>query len=164
MEDKKKECELYPHPDMSCYDYPEQCINCPQKVIDMTQENKELLFKDLSSRVFYHVKIFDRKFKKDIATLTSSFNSDPYNTNLCVGLDYSNNCHRVANIEDIKPYLRSLKNMTEKEKEEFQSFQGINIGDPVGFIDWLIKHYFDYRGLIPSGLALEAPEGMYEIK
>lgn len=30
-------------------------------------------------------------------------------------------------------------------------------------IDWLNAHHFDYRGLIPKGLALEAPEGMYNI-
>jgi len=30
-------------------------------------------------------------------------------------------------------------------------------------VDWLNAHHFDYRGLIEKGLALEAPEGMYEI-
>lgn len=29
------------------------------------------------------------------------------------------------------------------------------------YIDWLNKKMFDYRGLIPLWLALEAPEGMY---
>ena len=28
--------------------------------------------------------------------------------------------------------------------------------------DWLNAHHFDYRGLIPMGLALEAPEDMYK--
>ena len=28
--------------------------------------------------------------------------------------------------------------------------------------DWCDKNNFDYRGLIPMGLALEAPEGMYK--
>lgn len=28
-------------------------------------------------------------------------------------------------------------------------------------IDWLNAHHFDYRGLIPMGLAIEAPEGIY---
>jgi hypothetical protein len=31
-------------------------------------------------------------------------------------------------------------------------------------IDWLNAHHFDYRGLIEKGLALEAPEGMYNTK
>ena len=28
-------------------------------------------------------------------------------------------------------------------------------------IDWLNAHHFDYRGLIKKGLAMQAPEGMY---
>ena len=30
------------------------------------------------------------------------------------------------------------------------------------FIDYLNSIYVDYRSLIPKGLALEAPEGMYK--
>ncbi len=30
------------------------------------------------------------------------------------------------------------------------------------YLDWLNKNMFDYRCLIPKGLALEAPEGMYK--
>ena len=30
--------------------------------------------------------------------------------------------------------------------------------------DWLNAHHFDYRDLIDKGLALEAPEGMYDLK
>jgi hypothetical protein len=32
----------------------------------------------------------------------------------------------------------------------------------IKYIDWLNEHYFDYRGLIERGLAIEAPEGMYK--
>jgi hypothetical protein len=32
------------------------------------------------------------------------------------------------------------------------------------FTDWLLEHHFDYRGLIPMGLALEAPKDMYTQK
>ena len=31
----------------------------------------------------------------------------------------------------------------------------------LGQIDWLNSKHYDYRGLIPLGIALEAPEGMY---
>jgi len=31
----------------------------------------------------------------------------------------------------------------------------------VGIIDWLNEHYFDYRGMIDMGFAIEAPEDMY---
>jgi hypothetical protein len=31
-------------------------------------------------------------------------------------------------------------------------------------LDWLNKHLFDCRGLIEKGLALEAPDNMYEMK
>ena len=88
-------------------------------------------------------------------------------------------------VEFIKPYLRPMSSMTEEEREELSDYLceqvmpnkiGITIppnptqGKGIPFIwmsdcmDWLNEHYFDYRGLIEKGLALEAPEGMYEIK
>ena len=32
------------------------------------------------------------------------------------------------------------------------------------YTDWLNAHHFDYRGLIPMGLALEALAGMYKVE
>lgn len=38
---------------------------------------------------------------------------------------------------------------------------GIDFETNYTAIDWLNEHHFDFRGLIPMGLALEAPKEMY---
>ena len=88
-------------------------------------------------------------------------------------------------IETIKPYLRPMSSMTEEERNEYRkAFEkdfailedsidapiaykysdGMIVSDRVLFneIDWLNKKMFDFRGLIPMGLALEAPKDMYK--
>lgn len=49
--------------------------------------------------------------------------------------------------------------MTDDEKKELLMCTGSTI-DTV--IDFYNSRYFDYRGLIPKGLAIAAKEGMYE--
>lgn len=77
----------------------------------------------------------------------------------------------------IKPYLRPMSSMTEEEYNSM-SWEGcnhvINYSVKHGFqfveitsftieiLNWLNAHHFDYRGLIEKGLALEAPEDMYD--
>ena len=126
----------------------------------MTQEEKQLLLQDLCARLPYgvcaHVRYkegepcYGKLTPRDIQWFIDS------------------------NIENIKPYLRPMSSMTEEEKKEFNSLingveeRCINAygkgGYTLAFIevnDWLNAHHFDYRGLIEKGLALEAPEGMY---
>lgn len=67
----------------------------------------------------------------------------------------------------IKPYLRPMSSMTEEEQKEYDVFcckpyLGIDETTASNFVDWLNKKMFDYRGLIPRGLAIEAPENMYK--
>lgn len=38
------------------------------------------------------------------------------------------------------------------------------IVNSIQILDFLVSNHFDYRGLIPMGLALEAPEDMYKTK
>lgn len=88
-------------------------------------------------------------------------------------------------IDDFKPYLRPMSSMTDEEFQEIHNIcphstfnktncSGWIIGmdgseygrisriDEISkLIDCLNKKGFDYRDLIPKGLALEAPEGMY---
>ena len=48
--------------------------------------------------------------------------------------------------------------MTEEEEDIFINKQGYDR------YEWLDRNMFDYRGLIPRELALEVPEGMYELE
>lgn len=129
----------------------------------MTQEEKQILLKDLCARLPYGVIVHSL--------------GTPHEQKLGGYIpDIEHYC--------IKPYLRSMFSMTEEEKDElydwgwiyeenniysddssdainiYQNYQK-DIQDVKWLIDWLNSHHFDYRGLIPMGLALEAPEGMY---
>ena len=126
----------------------------------MTQEDKELLLKDLCARLPYGVKmnhIADNEHSpktligvaKDMITLG--------------GLGG----YECVDVEDYKPYLFPLSSMTEEQKYEYDELiHSNNIKAIEGFItstdcstaeiDWLIKNNFDYRGLIPMGLAIDA--------
>lgn len=153
----------------------------------MTEENKRFLLKDLCSRIPYGVKckyncvvpICDRQLN-----VTNNVSELSGIDTLCGVPTYMLGSHRVnALSDDIRPYLRPLSSMTKKELDEikrkwtfcedcrvenvmnvFHNRVTIEIGDIDTFVDWLNSHHFDYRGLIGEGLALEAPEGMYEIK
>jgi hypothetical protein len=114
----------------------------------MTQEDKELLLKDLCARLPYGVKYQDR-IDKGVHTLT-------------LGI--------ISHYERFIPYLRPMSSMTEEEANEWVKASNMKFDMEDGFldaydahlsIDWLNEHHFDYRGLIPMGLALEAPKDMY---
>jgi hypothetical protein len=71
-------------------------------------------------------------------------------------------------IEYIKPYLRPMSSMTKEEWNDYKSTWKLiehdleDTYEPcIESFDWLNANYFDYRGLIDKGLAIEAPEGMY---
>ena len=149
----------------------------------MTQEKKQLLFKDLCARLPYGVicnyncvipvgqRFLDKANAKDkLKGIIPMFGG---HIGFMVGID------RVDALEgDIKPYLRPISSMTEDEKVEYRktqdkiSVQWDDYGQSIGYVyantintyDWLNAHYFDYRGLIENGLALEAPEGLYKIE
>lgn len=142
----------------------------------MTQEDKKLVLQDLCGRLPYGVKIKIRS--NDIRTvrtinieeeLVTFFETDTISP---FGLHIEN---PLTFRQQVKPYLRPMSSMTEEEEKEFhkQIYKGkpysdgksYNIYEVIGLdIDWLNAHHFDYRGLIPMGLALEAPEGMYNIE
>ena len=137
----------------------------------MTKEEKDLLLKDLLGRVLYGVKV---DYHNNIFTLGYNL----YLNNSDVAFENYPMLHFLENIESVKPYLRPMSSMTEKEKEIYKRFcdedirqltyvQEVHSGlkqktSCHRSIDWLNEHHFDYRGLIEKVLALEAPEGMYK--
>lgn len=129
----------------------------------MIQEDKELLLKDLSARLAYGVicKCLHSNTVKATAIDTEDLSV------------YYFDCDEWESIEHCNPYLRPMSSMTEEECEEYRKFLfpcpdyngkvviGVYHRDLDKVCDWLNKHHFDYRGLIEKGLAIEAPEGMY---
>ena len=124
----------------------------------MTQEEeKNLLLKDLCSRLPYGVRYRhftwnDEYGETYIAAQIYSINTD----------GYVKNCHddETVYIDNVRPYLFPLSSMTEEQKKEYQYITERWMYDPVysisDSIDWLNKHHFDYRGLIEKGLAIDA--------
>ena len=119
----------------------------------MTQEDKELLLKDLCARLPYGVKI----------QIPELFRPSVQITETLVSIDNGHINDSGMKIEFVKPYLRIMSSMIEEERKEFNSscviiydeIKGKTILYTIETIDWLNSHYFDYRGLIPKGLAIE---------
>ena len=134
----------------------------------MTQEDKELLLKDLCARIPYGVKmnhIADNEHSpktligvaKDMITLK--------------GLGG----YECVDVEHYKPYLFPLSSMTEEQKKYINDRWGVNedfdfeidpnwgrffveLGDTVDFINWCYENHFDINYLTPKGLAIDATD------
>ena len=109
----------------------------------MTQEDKELLFKDLCARLPY------RTMVKCITDYHHEFDEELSDIHIMNFYQF-----------DTKPYLRPMSSMTEEEEEEYESIKCWK--NEWDLVDWLNAHHFDFRNFIEKGLALEAPEYMYK--
>lgn len=124
----------------------------------MTQEDKDLLLKDLCARLPYGVivgNVYGHKHK--VAEINCDFGM--------MKLVGNNDEYFDASILTYKPYLRPMSSMTEEEKETYEMFfneDGLLNTSVDTYLDWLLDNHFDYRGLIPRGLALPATEEMYK--
>ena len=125
----------------------------------MTQEDKELLMKDLCARLPYGVKVktwYDKPLVADV-----------YGINRYTFVVSISDVDEDAKVylDNVKPYLRPMSSMTEEEKKEYWAFfttdgHGFPTDDVDKhkideYLDWLNAHHFDFRGLIPKGLAIE---------
>lgn len=138
----------------------------------MTEQEKKILFQAICESISYGLKC------------TTKAHGWPgvYPICGCIGNKIIIDCPKEVEgddiwlVQNIIPYLRPLSDMTEKEMSELRQWGCLcmtpdNCIEDVGVygaihsipvIGWFISHHFDYRGLIPMGLALPAPEGMYK--
>ena len=134
----------------------------------MTQSEKDLLIKDLCSRLPYGVKVQisiwdynDKMTTEEDATLYT-VNMDGY----CETVEYD----AEISVEEITPYLFPMSSMTEEQKEELNEITDLDIDIAISNIkndtpnyftgrnrlNWLLKNHFDIYDLIPMGLAEDA--------
>lgn len=151
----------------------------------MTQEDKELLLKDLCARLPYGVKIqyngwdYDRDCEfSTVETLIGI--DDMFIYTLWSDEKDKHSIVEPLSITDYKPYLRPMSSMTEEEKEEMHNLlspegtaiyknEGIatsinHHGEYVTYefmnriIQYLLENHFDFMGLLDKGLAIEVKE------
>ena len=131
----------------------------------MTQQEKDVLLKDLCGRLPYGVKCKLWSEDNECAAITEPLKIGGLDAFMC------------NNSITIKPYLRPMSSMTEKEIKHFFGIRGKNLSEDelkpyrnkdLGIvstfgkyarnIDLLNAHHFDYRGLIEKGLAIAVTE------
>ena len=116
----------------------------------MEKDLKDLLIKDLCARLPYGVKLHCYsnamvcigRYTLNTIVLDRIFNEDT----------------EYVPFDEVKPYLFPLSSMTDEQYNEYWELE--HSGDmghlSIPALDWLNKNNFDYRGLIPMGLALDA--------
>lgn len=147
----------------------------------MTQEDKKLLLRDLCARLPYGVKVSLQTGKRKLTGVLDAV----YPTDDRVIVDNLSEVIAPINVRsggflvernNVKPFLRPMSSMTEDEREYIEDKCAFTTIGPIGSkfclampvvaAEWLTdfynSHYLDWRCLIPMGLALEAPEGMYK--
>lgn len=140
----------------------------------MVQEEKDLLIKDLSARLSYGVKVKLPNDNEHYTLLSVSWNKGVAIIGMEIDGMYATS---KVKIEDCKPYLRSLEDMTEEELAELNClcYHNITVQDNslCGYIccgeiedvtDWLNRKNFAYRTLngkdmFELGLAIRATNG-----
>ena len=111
----------------------------------MTQEDKELLLKDLCARLPYGVKV-NNEIQGDFVIYGVSENYIFARTTTS---------HADFRVENIKPYLFPLSSMTEEQNKEWLYTLSSDYHITYDTVDWCNKNHFDYHGLIEKGLAID---------
>jgi hypothetical protein len=117
----------------------------------MTQEQKDILLKDLCARLPYGVKVEYENKIFDVEYVCPMYEE--------VKLDIPETW--TIDVSEVKPYLFPLSSMTEEQKREYHELVGGFFGASVlisveDLTDFFNKNHIDYRGLISIDLAIDA--------
>lgn len=139
------------------------------------KKEEKLLLQDLTSRLSFGVMC---EYKNETCSTTKPLLlTDIRRVKIRTGFIYwdcyfEDNGERNIPVEIVRPYLRPLSSMTDEEsynlcesigfnilyttdEHKLQLLDGATIKDNALAIIWLIKHHFDYLGLIDLGMAIE---------
>ena len=120
----------------------------------MKQEEKDLLYKDLCSRLPY------KKLK--VRGVFLNYNKD---NNKCryEECDREFKCEHLGRYGTLKPYLLPLSSITSEQKEKYYQLRDkLFFSDKVvpnnvtEYINFFYDNNLDINGLIPMGLAIDA--------
>ena len=140
----------------------------------MTQNEKDLLMKDLCARLPYGVKLGFYASATKQTYICTLLGLEPQEDEPVIAKTENGSFYMLA--DHVKPYLFPLSSMTEEQYWEMQKLSGEdclehmeilkNFRNNTDFshlplyeyrvIEFFHKYHFDYRGLIPMGLANDA--------
>ena len=119
----------------------------------ITRKNKDLLLKDLCTRLPYGVKVQCLSHQIPLKILS-------INPNGVTWLTGDKGYPFEVDWKDCKPYLFPLSSMTRAQEREWQSLMVCDIYGifyhTIESFDYLYKNHIDIRGLIPMCLANDA--------
>lgn len=119
----------------------------------MIKADKDLLLKDLCSRLPYEVQM-NHIADNDISPVTLIGIAKNMITLQGTG------GYECVDVEHYKPYLFPMLNKTEEQNKKWRSLMNRDVYGilypTIESYDYLNKHHFDYRGLIEKGLAIDA--------
>lgn len=114
----------------------------------MKQEDEDLLLKDLCARLPYSVSV---NYKGEIYSVLGIAHGRLV---LCKPF-MSQTLEYCPLVKEVKPCLRPISSMTEKQKTSHNFLKNSAYANPIKLIDFYVKNHFDYRGLIEKGLAID---------
>ena len=137
----------------------------------------ELIIKDLCTRLPYSVRVSLTEPKRDDSDSEFSYRDGRFLTGILYAVYPQENRVIIDELSEpiaqynvrcggfdidecnVRPYLRPMSSMTEEERKELSNYE-----NPVQRTDFFYSHHIDCRYMIEKGLALEAPDEMYNTK